>query len=165
MKNSFDVVLIIVFQLGVICKSYRQVLTPINNSQLLLKLPILDKFRLATLQKSATQINYSIKTGRNQFRRNESSHDLDSSRAISKDEHCLSVRCFYNNAKLWHFCRLSETMSLLHSNKISTKGMIKTSYLGNKERPNYLRTPWIFWFFVLFLWLLLCYYRSTPTVP
>ncbi len=29
-------------------KSYRQELTPINNSQLLLKLEILDKFRLVT---------------------------------------------------------------------------------------------------------------------
>ncbi len=35
----------------VIDKSYRQVLTPVNNSQLLLKLEILDKFRLVTLHK------------------------------------------------------------------------------------------------------------------
>ncbi len=77
MKNPFDVVPIIVFQLGVIYRSYRQVLTPIDNSQLLLKLPILDKFRLATFNTSATQRNYSIKTGINWFRRNESSHDLD----------------------------------------------------------------------------------------
>jgi hypothetical protein len=33
---------------NVIDKSYRQVLTPVNNSQLLLKLEILDKFRLVT---------------------------------------------------------------------------------------------------------------------
>ncbi len=37
-----------VFQLQVIGKSYRQVLTLINNSQLLLKLEILDKFILVT---------------------------------------------------------------------------------------------------------------------
>ncbi len=36
---------------NVIDKSYRQVLTPVNNAQLLLKLEILDKFRLVTYQK------------------------------------------------------------------------------------------------------------------
>ncbi len=35
----------IVFQLQVIDMSYGQVLTPVNNSQLLLKQEILDKFR------------------------------------------------------------------------------------------------------------------------
>jgi hypothetical protein len=35
----------------VIHKSYRQVLTPVHNSQLLLKLKILDKFRLVTFHK------------------------------------------------------------------------------------------------------------------
>jgi hypothetical protein len=39
------------FQLGVIYKSYRQVLTPVDNSQFLLKLAILDKLRLATFHK------------------------------------------------------------------------------------------------------------------
>jgi hypothetical protein len=38
------------FKLKVIYKSYRQELTSSNNSQLLLKLEILDKFRLATNQ-------------------------------------------------------------------------------------------------------------------
>ena len=33
-------------------KSYRQVLTPVNNSQLLLKLEILDKVRLVTFLKT-----------------------------------------------------------------------------------------------------------------
>jgi hypothetical protein len=37
-----------IFSFSVIDKSYRQVLTPVNNSQLLLKLPIADKFRLVT---------------------------------------------------------------------------------------------------------------------
>jgi hypothetical protein len=73
-----------VFQLSVIYKSFRPVLTPIHNSQLLLKLPILDKFRLATFHTDATQRNYSVKTGMNQFRRNESSHDLDSCCTILK---------------------------------------------------------------------------------
>jgi hypothetical protein len=36
---------------NVIDKSYRQALIPINNSQLLLKLEILDKFRLVTNRK------------------------------------------------------------------------------------------------------------------
>ncbi len=69
---------------GVTCKSYRQVLTPVNNSHLFLKLPILDKFRLVTFHEKATQRNYSIKTGSYQFRRNESSHDLDSQSIIVK---------------------------------------------------------------------------------
>ncbi len=81
-KNPFGVVPINVFQLGVICKSHRQVQTLIHNSQLLLKLPILVKFRLATFHKSATQRNYSIKTGLKQFRRNESSHDLELGRTV-----------------------------------------------------------------------------------
>jgi len=69
-KNPFGVAQINVFQLSDIYKSYRQVLTHIHNSQLLLKLPILDKFRLETLYTCAIQINYIIKTGMNQFRRN-----------------------------------------------------------------------------------------------
>jgi hypothetical protein len=82
MKNPLGIVLINLFQLGVIYKSHRQVLTPIYNSQLLLKLPILDKFRLAIFHKSATQRNYSIKTGINQFKRNESSNDLESDHTV-----------------------------------------------------------------------------------
>ncbi len=77
-KNLLGVVQINVFQLSVINKSYRQVLTPVNKSQLLLKLPILDKFRLETFHTCATQRNCNIETGMNQFRRNECSHDLDS---------------------------------------------------------------------------------------
>jgi len=76
-KNLFGISLLDVFQLGVIYVSYIQVLTPIYNSQLLLKLPILEKFRFAMFHKSATQRNYSIKTCINQFRRNESSRDLE----------------------------------------------------------------------------------------
>jgi hypothetical protein len=47
----------------------------IYNSQFLLKLPILDKFRLVTFHSKS---QHNIKTGLHQFRRNESSHDLDS---------------------------------------------------------------------------------------
>ncbi len=42
---------ILYFRLQVIDKSCRQVLTPVNSSQLLLKLEILDKFRLVTFHK------------------------------------------------------------------------------------------------------------------
>ncbi len=41
-------------------KSYRQVLTPVNNSQLLLKLEILDKFRLVTIHKFKHKGNCNI---------------------------------------------------------------------------------------------------------
>ncbi len=41
-------------------KSYRQVLTPVNNSQLLLKLEILDKFRLGTDHTFKHKGNYNI---------------------------------------------------------------------------------------------------------
>jgi hypothetical protein len=39
------------FRLQVIHKSYGQVLTTVNNSELFLKLEILDKFRLVTFHK------------------------------------------------------------------------------------------------------------------
>jgi hypothetical protein len=81
-KNPFGVSPINVFQLCVINMWYRQVLTPIHNSLLLLRLPILDKFRLAIFHKGATQINYSIKTSKNKFRRNASSRDLESNCTI-----------------------------------------------------------------------------------
>ncbi len=42
---------ILYFRIYVTDKSYRQVLTPVNNSQLLLKLEVLDKFRLVTFHK------------------------------------------------------------------------------------------------------------------
>jgi hypothetical protein len=81
-KNPFGIVPINVFQLSVIYKFYRQIPTSIHKSQLLLKLPILDKLRLAIFHINATQSSYIIKTGMNQFRRNESSHELDSSCTI-----------------------------------------------------------------------------------
>jgi hypothetical protein len=40
-----------ILYLQIIHESYRQVLTPVNNSQLLLKLEILDKLRLVTFLK------------------------------------------------------------------------------------------------------------------
>jgi hypothetical protein len=50
-KNPFGLSSDIVFQLSVIYKSYRQVLTPITNFQFLLKLEILGKLRLFTFHK------------------------------------------------------------------------------------------------------------------
>ncbi len=46
--------------LNVVDKSYRQELTPDNNSQLLLKLEILDKFRLVTNHKIQHKGNCNI---------------------------------------------------------------------------------------------------------
>jgi hypothetical protein len=68
----------IVFQLQVIDKLYRQVLTPVNNSQLLLNMEILDKLRIVTFHTMATQRKCNVIIGSDQFRRNETSHDLDS---------------------------------------------------------------------------------------
>jgi hypothetical protein len=47
-KNQFGLLQMLYFHSNVIGKSYKQVLTPFNNSQLLLKLEIPDKFRLVT---------------------------------------------------------------------------------------------------------------------
>jgi hypothetical protein len=69
---------------NVIDKSYRQVLTQVINSQLLLKLVILDKFRLVTFHSLATQRKPLHKTGSYQFRRNESCNDLDLQCAVLK---------------------------------------------------------------------------------
>jgi hypothetical protein len=71
-------------------KSYRQVLTPVNNSQLLLKMEILDKLRLVTFHTTATQIKFNVITGSYQFRINYSSHDLDS-QCQNEDARCLGV--------------------------------------------------------------------------
>jgi hypothetical protein len=49
MKNMFGFsILLFLLSFDVDDKSYRQVLTPVNNSQFLLKLEILNKFRLVT---------------------------------------------------------------------------------------------------------------------
>ncbi len=50
-KNRFGFSILLFTASDVIDKFYRQVLTPVNNSQLLLKLEILDKFRLVTNHK------------------------------------------------------------------------------------------------------------------
>jgi hypothetical protein len=60
------------FRLQVTYKSYRQVLTPVDNSQLLLKLEILDKLTLEYNTKETQHL-----TGSNLCGRNWSSLDLE----------------------------------------------------------------------------------------
>jgi len=59
-KNMFSFSVLLFTAFNVIDKSYRQVLTPGNNSQLLLKLEILDKFRLVTNHKIQHKGNCNI---------------------------------------------------------------------------------------------------------
>jgi hypothetical protein len=51
-KNMFGFSILLFTASNVIDKSYRQVLTLVNSAQLLLKLEILDKFRLVTNHKT-----------------------------------------------------------------------------------------------------------------
>jgi len=55
---GFSILLFTAFK--VVDKSYRQVLTPVNNSQLLLKLEIPDKFSLVTNHKIQHKGNCNI---------------------------------------------------------------------------------------------------------
>jgi len=59
-KNMFGLQFFIRTIFNVVDKSYRQVLTLINNTQLLLKLEILDKFRLVTNQRFKDKGNCNI---------------------------------------------------------------------------------------------------------
>ena len=85
-KNLFCTVNLIFSAFNVIDKCYSSVLARICYSQLLLKLPIQTSsdLKYSMHVQVAAQRNYSIKTGMNQFRRNKSSHDLDSCRTILK---------------------------------------------------------------------------------
>jgi len=60
-KSLFGLLQLFYFHFNVIDKFYRQVLTPVNISQLLLKLVILYKFRLVPFHTLATQRNYNMK--------------------------------------------------------------------------------------------------------
>jgi hypothetical protein len=64
------------FRLQVTYKSFRQVLTPITNFQLLLKLEIIDKLRLVTFHKTQHKENTTFNWF-NLNRRNVSSLDLE----------------------------------------------------------------------------------------
>jgi len=59
-KNAFGFSILYCTAFNVDDKSYRQVLTLINNSQLLLKLEILDKFRLVNNQQFKHKGNCNI---------------------------------------------------------------------------------------------------------
>ncbi len=93
-KNPFGFSSSALFQLSVIYKSYTKILTPVNNSQLLLMLEIQDKLRIATFHKKATQRNYNIKTDLHQFRRNKSSRDLILTMHCSEAKHCQAHTIF-----------------------------------------------------------------------
>ena len=59
-KNMFGFTILYCTVFNVDDRSYRQVLTPVNNSQLLLKWEIIDKFRLVTNHESQHKRNYNI---------------------------------------------------------------------------------------------------------
>ncbi len=59
-KNMFGFSILLFTAFSVDDKSYRQVLTQVNNSQLLLKLEILDKFSVVTNHKFKHKGNYNI---------------------------------------------------------------------------------------------------------
>ncbi len=85
MKNLFGLINVFIFSFYY--KSLRQVLTPIDNLQRLLRLPIFDKTRLVVaFHLKCDKINYN-----NCFlpdNENASAHDLDSLRAINNDNQC-----------------------------------------------------------------------------
>jgi hypothetical protein len=60
-KNPFFISSDTLFQLRDVYESYRQVLTPVNNSELLLKLEILDKLRLVTFHKQQNKESATLK--------------------------------------------------------------------------------------------------------
>ncbi len=107
-----------IFSFNVIGKSYRQVLTPVNNPQRLLKLAYIDKFRLVTFHTLATQKKLQHKTGLHWFRRVLVTliPNVPFWRWAMQ-----SALCFYNDTKLWHFCRLCESISLSHYKQMNNK--------------------------------------------
>jgi hypothetical protein len=74
-KNKFGFPILFFTTFNVIDKSYRKVLTPVNNSQLLLKLEILNKFIYKP--QNTTQRKLATLSGPYKFQRNGSSHDLE----------------------------------------------------------------------------------------
>ncbi len=78
MKNTFGFSILLFTAFSVDDKSYRQVLTPVNNSQLLFKLEILDKFRLVSFQTTKCNTKETATfSSLPRYRRNRSSHDLE----------------------------------------------------------------------------------------
>jgi hypothetical protein len=89
----------IYFKLQVIYKSYRQVLTLSNNSQLLLKLEILDKLRLTTKTKKIATFSSLL-----QYGRNGSFDNLEPLRIDAMTLAALRAQAFsLGDAKLLHF--------------------------------------------------------------
>jgi hypothetical protein len=58
-KNLFGLFRCLFSASSVIYKSYRQILTPVDNLQHLLRLPIFDKTRLVAFHKTTTHRNYT----------------------------------------------------------------------------------------------------------
>ena len=81
-KNVFGLFSLLFSASSVYYKSYRQVLTPIDNLQCLLRLPTYDKTRLVAFHKKVGQRNYT--NWHLPDKENESAHDLDSFRVIMK---------------------------------------------------------------------------------
>jgi hypothetical protein len=105
-KNALGFSILYCTIFNVIDKSYRQVLTLINNFQLLLKLEILDKFRLLLTNGSKTKETATF-SSLLLYRRNRNFHDLE---PLSVDAMALAASAHTNiftfgNAK--SFCILS----------------------------------------------------------
>ncbi len=81
-ENLFGFFSLLFSASSVYYKSYRQVLTPVDKLQHLLKLPIFDKTRLVAFHKKVRQRNYT--NWLLPERENKSAHDLDSLWALTK---------------------------------------------------------------------------------
>jgi hypothetical protein len=108
-KNLFGLFSLLWTASSVNYNSYLQVLTPVDNLQSLLRLPIFDKTRLVAFHKKVRQRNYT-----NWFlpdRENASAHGLDSLYAITKT--IITKRLLQTDAaKLRWLTPLSESTSL-----------------------------------------------------
>jgi len=108
-KNPFGVFSLLFSASSEYYKSYRQVLTHVNNLQHLLRLLTFNKTRLVAFHKKVIQRNYT-----NWFlpdRENQSAHDLDSLHAITKT--IITKRSLQtDDAKLRCLTPLSESTSL-----------------------------------------------------
>jgi hypothetical protein len=104
-KNSFGFSILLFTAFNVIGKSYRQVVNQVNNSQLLLKLEILDKFRLSSnckIQHKENLLHYLVHT---------SSGEMGvlmtflNHRALTKQCSQLTCIVIFSSTvhKLWHF--------------------------------------------------------------
>ncbi len=109
--------------------SYRQVLTPVNNSQLLLKLEILGNLRLVTFHKWQHKENATLELVHTSSREMQVLNENFSWPWLTKYLKCssLSASHFYNDTKLWcftvtlwiNFIITLSIMYIQHNNKNS----------------------------------------------